>query len=244
MAELPSVEVNLNGVGPTLPGGAFGLLFSNEVTGQFNNLVSLDLSGQCQSTGDILRVFQNLPFSALRSLSLRPAVTLEDKSQRILPLEGAVNAPPKLREFHLHFYGIGMEHSWEAAQIMSIGHHTVEISICEVALEVLRTPWSDVFGYEFVHFPNVTQIRYGEGSFFEIFFSGLQNHQVGRLFPELTSVTTGHRITRFTDGSHYNLNRSRLRQAYISRNSVYTGEADQPVQFQQIGESITTAPAH
>lgn len=115
MAELPSVEVNLNGVGPTLPGGAFGLLFSNEVTGQFNNLVSLDLSGQCQSTGDILRVFQNLPFSALRSLSLRPAVTLEDKSQRILPLEGAVNAPPKLREFHLHFYGIGLEHSWEAA---------------------------------------------------------------------------------------------------------------------------------
>ncbi len=119
MEELPPMGVSLNGPGPTLPGGAFGLLFNNEVTWQTNNLVSLDLSGQCQSTGDIIRVFQNLSFPALRFLSLRPAITLEDQHQSTESSEGTVRAPPQLREFRLHFYGTVLEHSLEAVQLHS-----------------------------------------------------------------------------------------------------------------------------
>ncbi len=73
--------------------------------------------------------FPNLPFSDLRFLSLRPAVTLEDKSHCISTLKGAVKAPHKLGEFQLRFYGPGLEQPWAAAQIMSIGHYAGEICI-------------------------------------------------------------------------------------------------------------------
>uniref|UniRef100_A0A0V0J1G1 F-box domain-containing protein n=2 Tax=Schistocephalus solidus TaxID=70667 RepID=A0A0V0J1G1_SCHSO len=162
------LHIDLQGIGPTLAGGALTLLSQQlcQQPGCFSNLVSLNLSSQCQPLADLLEIFSSSDvqatspsaFPALRFLSVRP---IEDfRPVRDLTLKppnfAALRCPPSLEETHLHITGEVLKCSLGIKTFLQVISNVLVLAVCE-AFSVHET-WSGIIGGG-NHFPLFPRLR-------------------------------------------------------------------------------------
>nr|VZI07124.1 unnamed protein product [Spirometra erinaceieuropaei] len=197
-ANLPEVHIDLQGMGPTLVGGALTLLSQQlrQLPRCFNNLVSLDLSSQCQPLSDLLDLFSasdSSPFPALRFLSVRPIEDFRSvcESTPKPPNFAALRSPPRLEETHLHITGEVLKSTLGMKALLHLLNNVRVLAVCE-AFSTHET-WSGIIGgaNHLPFFPRLILLRFTDEGGLQTQLLSMPREERRQMMPCLKEIVVG-----------------------------------------------------